>query len=98
MAGKPGLHLFFAITLLQRGPDLTIVLRDTAPMKSIDRGDLVHAQSCQRQTACSLFGVFEAILEHAYTTLHSGDWIVQFVGQTRGELPQRDHFFVLQIA
>ena len=74
------------------------MFRDAGPVKSVDRGDLGIAQSCQRQTTCSLFGVFEAILEHGYATLHGGDWIVEFVGQTRGEFTERDHFFVLQIA
>ena len=98
MVGKPGLHLLFAIALLQRGPDLTVVFRDAGHMKSVDGGDLGLAQSYCRQTAGSLFGVLEAILEHGYAALHGGDWIVEFVGQTRGEFTERDYLFVVQIA
>ena len=50
------------------------------------------------QRACRLLGVLQAVLEQRGASFDRGGRVVQLVGQSSGQLSERDHLLVLQAA
>ena len=64
----------------------------------IDGGELGIGQPRGAQRACRLLGVLQAVLEQRGASFDRGGRVVQLVGQSGGQLPERDHLLVVQAA
>ncbi len=96
--GEPVANRLLAFRLLDRGPHTGHRRSQASLANRIDRRELRIGQREGAQRTRRALAFFQAVFEQRRAAFDGRCRVVQLVRQSRRQFPERDHFFVVQVA